>query len=168
MAATMIGIRDTDHVPAGCRVAVDRDRGPSLNSCSASADRFAEGVPSAPTNERSITPQQSIVNCQSALRHSVQLVDCRALWEAFGPTLTRMGLLDRIGLDTSVRFGKPCVRGTRIGVGDVLDYLAAGMSEQQDPPDFPQLASDDIRACLAYAAERGRRTLCIPAARLQN
>jgi uncharacterized protein (DUF433 family) len=81
---------------------------------------------------------------------------------SLGPTLTRMDPLDRIGLDTGVRFGTPCVRGTRISVGDVLDYLAAGMREQQILEDFAQLARDDIRACLAYAAERerGNSALC--------
>ncbi len=48
---------------------------------------------------------------------------------------------------------KPCVRGTRIGVGDVLAYLAGGMSEDQLLADFPQLPRDDIRACLADAAQ---------------
>jgi uncharacterized protein (DUF433 family) len=75
-----------------------------------------------------------------------------------------MSLLDRISLDPEVRFGKPCVRGTRITVGDVLGYLAGGMSEEQVLSDFPQLTPEDIRACLAYAAERERRTLGIPAA----
>jgi len=75
-----------------------------------------------------------------------------------------MNTLDRINSDSTVRFGKPCVRGTRIAVGDVLGYLAAGMSEDQILGDFPQLTRDDIRACLAYAAERERRTLGIPAA----
>ena len=75
-----------------------------------------------------------------------------------------MNLLDRIAVDPAVRFGKPCVRGTRISVGDVLGYLAGGMSEAQILADFPQLASDDVRACLAYAAERERRTLTTPAA----
>ena len=75
-----------------------------------------------------------------------------------------MSLLDRISIDPTIRFGKPCVRGTRIGVGDVLAYLAGGMSEDQLLADFPQLTRDDIRACLAYAAERERRTLGIPAA----
>jgi uncharacterized protein (DUF433 family) len=75
-----------------------------------------------------------------------------------------MGLLDRIGLDASVRFGKPCVRGTRITVGDVLDYLAAGMSEDEVLQHFPQLVRDDIRACLAYAAERERSTRHRPVA----
>ena len=62
-----------------------------------------------------------------------------------------VALLDRITVDPAVRFGKPCVRGTRITVGDVLGYLAGGMSEDQILEDFPQLSRDDIRACLAYA-----------------
>ena len=75
-----------------------------------------------------------------------------------------MGLLERIAVDPTVRFGKPCVRGTRITVGDVLGHLAAGMTEGQLVAEFPQLTGDDVRACLAYAAERERRTLTIPAA----
>ena len=75
-----------------------------------------------------------------------------------------MSLLDRISLEPAIRFGKPCVRGTRIAVGDILGYLAGGMSEDQVLTDFPQLTREDIRACLAYAAERERRTLGIPAA----
>ena len=76
----------------------------------------------------------------------------------------RMSLLDRISLDPQVRFGKPCVRGTRISVGDVLGYMAGGMTEDDILQDFPQLERDDIRACLTYAAERERKTLGIPAA----
>ena len=72
--------------------------------------------------------------------------------------------LDRISIDPTVRFGKPCIRGTRITVGDVLEYLAGGTSEDQLLEQFPQLCRDDIRACLAYAAERERRTLNVPAA----
>jgi uncharacterized protein (DUF433 family) len=75
-----------------------------------------------------------------------------------------MSPLERITIDQSVRFGKPCVRGTRITVGDVLSYLAAGMSEEQITTEFPQLAREDIRACLAYAAERERRSVTLPAA----
>ena len=70
----------------------------------------------------------------------------------------------RIIIDPEVRFGKPCVRGTRIAVGDVLSYLAAGMSEDSILADFPQLTLADIRACLAFAAERERRILGIPTA----
>jgi len=70
-----------------------------------------------------------------------------------------MDYRDRIVIDPSIRFGKPCVRGTRITVGDILDYLASGMREEDILRDFPQLTSDDIRACLAYAAERERRVV---------
>ena len=79
----------------------------------------------------------------------------------------RLGLmkrLERISIDPTVRFGKPCIQGTRITVGDVLEYLAGGTSEEQLLEQFPQLYRDDIRACLAYAAERERRTLSVPAA----
>lgn len=70
---------------------------------------------------------------------------------------------ERIVIDPEIRFGKPCVRGTRITVGDVLSYLASGMSEDEILADFPQLTRDDIRACLAFAADRERRLLSIPA-----
>ena len=75
-----------------------------------------------------------------------------------------MDYRSRIALDPEVRFGKPCIRGTRIAVGDVLSYLASGMTEAEVLTDFPQLTRDDIRACLAFAAERERRVFGIPAA----
>lgn len=59
--------------------------------------------------------------------------------------------------------GKPCIRGMRITVYDVLDYLASGMSEDQILHDFPDLTSEDIRACLAFAADRERRLADHPA-----
>ena len=68
-----------------------------------------------------------------------------------------MNPLERIATDPAVRFGKPCVRGTRLTVGDVLGYLASGMTEAELLLDFPQLCHDDVLACLAYAAERERR-----------
>jgi len=74
-----------------------------------------------------------------------------------------MSPLDRIAVDPEIRFGKPCVKGTRITVGDVLAYLAGGTSEAQLLAEFPQLTADDVRACLAYAAERERRSLSVPA-----
>lgn len=55
------------------------------------------------------------------------------------------------------RFGKPCVRDTRITVYDVLGWLAAGMTNVEIINDFPELTVDDIRACLAYAADREQR-----------
>ncbi|MBK8246676.1 MAG: DUF433 domain-containing protein [Gemmatimonadetes bacterium] len=75
-----------------------------------------------------------------------------------------MERLSRISIDPAIRFGKPCVRGTRISVGDVLGYLAGGMSEAAVLADFPQLTHDDILACLAFAAERERRVMPVPAA----
>jgi uncharacterized protein (DUF433 family) len=75
-----------------------------------------------------------------------------------------MDLLARIAIDPSIRFGKPCIRGTRITVGDVLGYLAGGMSEAEIIADFPQLVHEDVLACLAFAAERERRIMPVPAA----
>jgi uncharacterized protein (DUF433 family) len=92
------------------------------------------------------------------------LQEAQASFRLFWTTPIRMRLLDRIAIDPQGRFGKPCVRGTRISVGDVLGYLAGGMSEDEILHDFPQLERDDIRACLAYAAERERRMLGTPAA----
>jgi uncharacterized protein (DUF433 family) len=71
---------------------------------------------------------------------------------------------DRIVIDPQIRFGKATVRGTRISVGDVLSYLASGMSENEIVSDFPSLTREDIRACLAYAAERERVLWSTPAA----
>ena len=64
---------------------------------------------------------------------------------------------DRISIDPTVRSGKPCIRGTRITVYDVLEYLAGGMTEDQVVDDFPDLTKEDIRAALAFAAARERR-----------
>jgi uncharacterized protein (DUF433 family) len=70
---------------------------------------------------------------------------------------------DRISVDPQVRSGKPCIKGTRITVYDVLEYLAGGMTESEILGDFPDLKAEDIRACLAFAAARERR-LSNPAA----
>jgi len=64
-----------------------------------------------------------------------------------------------ITIEPGKRGGRPCVRGMRIAVADVLGWLAAGMSHDQIVSDFPELTQDDIRACLAYAADRERRVL---------
>jgi uncharacterized protein (DUF433 family) len=66
-------------------------------------------------------------------------------------------LLERIELDPEVRGGKPVIRGTRITVSDILEYLAGGMSHEELLADFPDLSEDDIRAALIFAAERERR-----------
>ena len=61
-------------------------------------------------------------------------------------------LLDRITLDPEVRSGKPVIRGTRITVTDILEYLAGGMSPEEIVADFPDLSPDDVRASLALPA----------------
>jgi uncharacterized protein (DUF433 family) len=69
-----------------------------------------------------------------------------------------------ITIEPGKRSGKPCIRGMRITVSDVLGYLAAGMSVVEILDDFPELTEEDIRACLAFAADRERRLLAIPPA----
>lgn len=75
-----------------------------------------------------------------------------------------MNYQDFITIEPGKRSGKPCIRGLRITVSDVLEYLASGMSTEEILSDFPDLTADDIRACLAFAADRDRRILTIPAA----
>lgn len=67
-----------------------------------------------------------------------------------------------ITVDPGKRGGKPCIRGMRITVYDVLEYLASGMSEDEILADFPDLQREDIRASLAFAAERERRLVSLP------
>jgi uncharacterized protein (DUF433 family) len=64
-----------------------------------------------------------------------------------------MDYRQRISIDPLIRSGKPCVRGTRIAVADVVDYLAGGMSIDEVLDDFPDLTNEDIQACLFFAAE---------------
>ncbi len=70
---------------------------------------------------------------------------------------------DRITIEPGKRGGKPCIRGMRITVYDVLSYLASGMSYDEILEDFPYLTKEDILACLEYAAARERHTLMAPA-----
>jgi uncharacterized protein (DUF433 family) len=74
-----------------------------------------------------------------------------------------MSYRDIISIEPGKRGGKPCIRGMRITVYDVLEYLAAGMSHQEILDDFPYLTEDDIRACLSYAADREKASLIIKA-----
>ena len=67
-----------------------------------------------------------------------------------------MSLLERISIDPNVCFGKPCIRGTRIWVSLILDFLANGMSMEELLAEYPQLEMEDIRAAIAYGAEMAR------------
>ncbi len=69
-----------------------------------------------------------------------------------------------ITVEPGKRGGKPCIRGLRITVYDVLEYLASGMSEDEILDDFPVLRREDIRASLAFAADRERRLVSLPPA----
>lgn len=73
-----------------------------------------------------------------------------------------MDYRERIIIDPCIRSGKPCIRGTRIAVADVFDYLGGGMTTAEILSDFPDLAPEDIQACFAFAAERDRRLNVVP------
>ena len=74
-----------------------------------------------------------------------------------------MNYRDIITIEPGKRGGKPCIRGMRITVYDVLDYLASGMSHEEILSDFPYLTNDDILACLAYAADREKQQILVAA-----
>ncbi len=77
--------------------------------------------------------------------------------------MAREELLSRISVDPNVCFGKPCIRGHRIWVSLVLDLLAGGMSQEDVLKEYPGLVEEDIRACIAYAAEIAReRVVDVP------
>jgi uncharacterized protein (DUF433 family) len=67
-----------------------------------------------------------------------------------------------ITIEPGKRAGKPCIRGMRITVYEVLDYLASGMTEAEILADFPDLTAEDLKACLAFAADRERKLVTIP------
>jgi uncharacterized protein (DUF433 family) len=69
----------------------------------------------------------------------------------------------RITIEPGKRGGKPCIRGLRITVYEVLEYLASGMSPQEVIEDFPDLTIEDIHACLTFAADRERKLFTVPA-----
>ncbi len=78
--------------------------------------------------------------------------------------LPHMDWRSRITIHPDRRSGKPCIRDMRIAVVDVLEYLASGMTEAEIVRDFPELELEDIRACLAFAAERERNFSIAPPA----
>ncbi len=73
-----------------------------------------------------------------------------------------MDYRDIITIEPGKRSGKPCIRGMRITVQDILEYLAGGMTEEEILADFPELTHDDIRASIAFAANRERQLAVMP------
>lgn len=84
-------------------------------------------------------------------------------WQRAG----RLRIMDSahlITIEPGKRSGQPCIRGLRMTVRDVLEYLAGGMAVEDILADFPDLTAEDIRACLAFAADRERRLWVVPVA----
>jgi len=84
------------------------------------------------------------------------------LW--FAVIILDMDYRDFITIEPCKRGGKPCVRGLRITVYEVLEYLASEMTEEEILEDFPDLTREDLKACIAYAADRERRLMIAPLA----
>jgi uncharacterized protein (DUF433 family) len=81
------------------------------------------------------------------------------------PTMSQ--LLERISINPNVCFGKPCIRGTRIWVSLILDYLASGMTIEEIIEEYPHLTHEDILAAIAYGAEAAReRIISVPIERV--
>ena len=94
--------------------------------------------------------------------HPSRGVFCVLKRGSLGGSLIRMEYGDRITIEPGKRRGKPCIRELRITVQDVLEYLASGMTPEEIVKDFPDLTIEDIRACLAFAADRERRLMILP------
>ena len=91
-------------------------------------------------------------------------IDCPFLFVSFclAVIISVMDYRDIITIEPGKRSGQPCIRGLRMTVQDVLEYLAGGMTEAEILDDFPDLTREDIRACLAFAADRERRLAVLP------
>jgi len=90
-------------------------------------------------------------------RSTVPFDTCRLTLLAYAGSVTDMDFESLITIEPGKRSGQPCIRGLRITVQDVLEYLAGGMSVEEILADFPDLTAEDVRACLAFAANRERR-----------
>jgi uncharacterized protein (DUF433 family) len=88
----------------------------------------------------------------------------RALVDRRNPPVygANMDYAKLITIEPDKRSGQPCIRGLRMTVQDVLEYLASGMSAEEILADFPDLTAEDIQACLAFAADRERRLRVVP------
>ena len=84
------------------------------------------------------------------------------IYKLFPVIMRCMDYRDIITIEPGKRSGKPCIRGMRITVQDVLEYLAGGMSEEEILSDFPELTHEDILACIGFAANRERQLAVVP------
>ena len=106
-----------------------------------------------------ITLLEALQNCVSFGIPLTEAVEAATLRPAVS-----VGVDGEVGsIEPGKRGGKPCIRGLRITVYDVLDYLASGMTETEILADFPYLTTEDIRACLAFAADRERHMMAVAA-----
>lgn len=111
------------------------------------------------------SPASSLINEGAAGERSLVATACTMPYESSSEvTMTRQELLSRITVDPQVCFGKPCIRGHRIWVALVLDFLASGMKSEEILKEYPGIVEADILACIAYGAEMSReRYIDIPA-----
>ncbi len=95
-------------------------------------------------------------------RSALRLLERGLTFPAPKSSVRRMDYQKYITIEPGKRGGKPCIRGMRITVYEVLDYLASGMTEAEILADFPDLTVEDIKASLAFAADRERKLITIP------
>jgi uncharacterized protein (DUF433 family) len=91
------------------------------------------------------------------VRRGTEATASAGIDRACGKVGSKMNYQDIITIEPGRRGGRPTIRGMRIAVADVLGWMAAGMSHEEILSDYPELTEEDIRACLAYAADRERR-----------
>ena len=105
------------------------------------------------------TPMNLTVACGARRLSAERWTPATLSLHAEQPTLCPMDSRERVTIEPGKRSGKPCIRGLRITVYDILDYLAGGMTEDEILADFPDLERDDMRAVLTFAADRERRLI---------
>jgi uncharacterized protein (DUF433 family) len=101
-------------------------------------------------------PVESLKRCEEHFRLAI---DERHAWNKAGS----VDYSKIITIEPGKRSGKPCIRGMRITVQDILEYMAGGMTQEEILADFSELTPEDIRACLAFAANRERKLFAAPA-----
>jgi uncharacterized protein (DUF433 family) len=144
------------------RIALPRNSAPNIAVCRNLASEFTVRLcPSKDVFREEPTRDQSV--CVPPYEQWNVARIRFAVFLALAYALSIMNWQDYISITPGVRSGKPCVKGTRITVSDVLEYLAGGMDERAILADFPELRREHIQAVLGFAAERERRLSALPA-----